>query len=335
MEEQYSNSQYPRPDIEDDEIDLLDLLLVLVKNKWLILGITFLFACVAIVASLTITPIYKASTSFIQSPTGTVLSSKLVANISKNTQILDAVIEKFNLKETYNSSDIATTRRRLRESMSIQDDSQSGLMSLSILGPTPDQAATIANFWIEVLQAQLRSLHKDQLTIITTQRESLKKELDEAQNLLSEKTKALGTYFEQINMPTETEQELQMLKSNAEREASPLVLKELPDGGAEYMLRIREIRTAESQYLLLLDKFNNLRNEEMRQPTIIQVIQQALPPDQRLKPRRSLMVTLAAMLGLFVGVFIAFIREFIYNAKKDPERANQIAAIRKSLTFKR
>ena len=44
MENEYTNTQHSHLPIEEDEIDLLDLLLVLVKNKWLIIGITFLFA---------------------------------------------------------------------------------------------------------------------------------------------------------------------------------------------------------------------------------------------------------------------------------------------------
>ncbi|MCK9181204.1 MAG: Wzz/FepE/Etk N-terminal domain-containing protein [Aminobacterium sp.] len=323
LQEEHLPNKYER---EEDEIDLLDLVLVLLKNKWLIIGVTFLFVCIAIVTSLMMTPIYRASTSFIQTPTGTTLSSKLIIDVTKNTQILDAIIDKFSLQNDSASNDKTTARHLLRGKATIQD--QSGIFYLSILDTNPERAAAIANYWIEELQNKLNSLQKEQMTIITTQSVGIKEELDEVQNLLSEKTKALGTYFEQINIPIETKQELQILKSSADKEASPLVLKELPDGGAEYMLRIREIRTAENQYLLLLNKFNSLKDEEMQRPTIIQVVQQAFPPDQRIRPRCSLIVISSLFLGLFIGILLAFAVEFVHNAKNDQERHKKITMIR-------
>lgn len=47
---------------EDDEISLLDLLLVLARQKKIIMGITTLFVVVAIIASLLMTKVYQAST---------------------------------------------------------------------------------------------------------------------------------------------------------------------------------------------------------------------------------------------------------------------------------
>lgn len=332
MENEYTNTQHSHLPIEEDEIDLLDLLLVLVKNKWLIIGITFLFACGAIIASLVMTPVYKGSTSFIQSPTGTILPAKLIIDIAQSSQILNTIIEKFNLKETYKTADITATRRQFRQKVGTQENSQSGIISISMTDTSPDRAAAIANYMVEILQKHLDMMHFKQINIITAQKYEIQKELVQKKTDLSTKTHALGEYFGSVTISQKTKEEF-LMQGNSQ--ITPSVLAQLPDGGAEYIRLIQDIRSAENQYDALLNKFLTLEEEERRRPIIIQVIQKALPPDQRIKPKRTQMVVLATMLGLFTGVFAAFIVEFVRNAANDPKRAEKLAAIRKSLSLKK
>jgi len=108
-------------ELPEDEINLLDLLIVLAKHKKLIIGITFGAALIAAIASLLMTPIYKAeqkilppqqessgmasqllsqsggAASFIGGSTGVKTSNDLYIALLKSRPILDNIIDKFKL----------------------------------------------------------------------------------------------------------------------------------------------------------------------------------------------------------------------------------------------
>jgi uncharacterized protein involved in exopolysaccharide biosynthesis len=67
---------------------------------------------------------------------------------------------------------------------------------------------------------------------------------------------------------------------------------------------------------------------------VIQVVDKAIPPDKRAKPKRTLMVLVAAFTGFFLSIFIALFIEYKEKASQDPEQKERIEAIRKEINFK-
>ena len=55
------------------------------------------------------------------------------------------------------------------------------------------------------------------------------------------------------------------------------------------------------------------------QPTDAQVVNPAVAPDQRIRPRRSLNVAIAAILGLFCGLGAAFFLEYMNRTIRTAE----------------
>ena len=53
----------------------------------------------------------------------------------------------------------------------------------------------------------------------------------------------------------------------------------------------------------------------------VRIDQAAFPPDERIKPKRKLIVVLGLMLGLMLGVFAAFFVNFIDNQKEGAAEA--------------
>ena len=49
-----------------------------------------------------------------------------------------------------------------------------------------------------------------------------------------------------------------------------------------------------------------------------QIIDQGIPPDKKIRPRRALSLLLASVIGLLIGVFLAFFMESITPAKESP-----------------
>jgi uncharacterized protein involved in exopolysaccharide biosynthesis len=97
---------------------------------------------------------------------------------------------------------------------------------------------------------------------------------------------------------------------------------------------MRDLKFGETLYELLLSQYQAAKLDEARDATLVQVIEQAVPPEKRAKPRRTLMVVLAAFAGLFMGMLSAFVMEYRENAAKDPEGREKLNALRRHLSLR-
>lgn len=108
-----------------------------------------------------------------------------------------------------------------------------------------------------------------------------------------------------------------------------------PEGGMpaatfEYLQRYRNWKFHEAVYETLLKLYETARLEEAINPVVIQVVDEAQPPEQRFKPKRKLMVILATMLGFFIALFAAFLAEFARRASRDPEEKQKLDMVREA-----
>lgn len=102
----------------------------------------------------------------------------------------------------------------------------------------------------------------------------------------------------------------------------------MPEVRLQYLRLLRDVKFNEYLYSLLQRQYEMAKLGEVKDAAVIQVIDQAVPPQIKFKPKRTLMVLLAAVLGFFVSVFGAFFLEFLENAKKDPESAAKLEAFK-------
>jgi uncharacterized protein involved in exopolysaccharide biosynthesis len=112
-------------------------------------------------------------------------------------------------------------------------------------------------------------------------------------------------------------------------------LSELPDAGMEYLRKMRDQKFYETLYGLLLRQFEQAKMAEARDPAIIQVIDEAVPPELKAKPQRKKIVILATVLGFFLSVFFAFVMEFFAKASQDSERKEKLDKLRTLLWLKK
>jgi uncharacterized protein involved in exopolysaccharide biosynthesis len=103
----------------------------------------------------------------------------------------------------------------------------------------------------------------------------------------------------------------------------------MPQARLEYMRLLREAKFNEYLYGLLQKQFEMAKLGEVKDAAVIQIIDEAVPPQVRFKPKRRLMVMLAAVLGFFLSIFAAFFLEFLENARRDPESAAKLDAFKK------
>ena len=74
---------------------------------------------------------------------------------------------------------------------------------------------------------------------------------------------------------------------------------------------MRDALVAQEIYSMLAKRYEEARISEVMQPTDAQVVNPAVEPDQRIRPRRTLNVAIAAILGLFCGLGAAFFLEYM------------------------
>ncbi|MEW6668928.1 MAG: Wzz/FepE/Etk N-terminal domain-containing protein [Thermodesulfobacteriota bacterium] len=101
---------------------------------------------------------------------------------------------------------------------------------------------------------------------------------------------------------------------------------ELPELGLQLARLSREARTQEKVFELLTSQCELAKIEEAKDVNTIQILDRAVPPDMRSKPKRRVIVVLSAVVAVFLGVFLAFFLEYVDRLKIiDKERYHQIA----------
>ena len=113
----------------------------------------------------------------------------------------------------------------------------------------------------------------------------------------------------------------------------------MPSIGTAYIRKLREFKYNEALYEILLKQYELARLDEAKDAPIIQVIEKAIPPEKRIKPKRSQMVMIATVAGFFISVFAAFLMEFIEKSSADPktreglERLKRLSGLKGSVTY--
>jgi tyrosine-protein kinase Etk/Wzc len=105
----------------------------------------------------------------------------------------------------------------------------------------------------------------------------------------------------------------------------------LPEAGMEYARRLREVKYREFLYELLIKQYEVARIDEAKESPVIQVVDQAIPPEYKSKPRRTNYVSVGVLLGAVLGIFMAFSQRVIQN----PKRSEKLADLKESLRILR
>jgi uncharacterized protein involved in exopolysaccharide biosynthesis len=93
----------------------------------------------------------------------------------------------------------------------------------------------------------------------------------------------------------------------------------IPELAVEYGHKLRDLKYYEKLFEFMTQQIVVAKIDEAKETSIIQVVDKALPPENKSKPKRSLIVLLATILAFFVGIIWAFIREAGNGARQNPE----------------
>jgi len=88
-------------------------------------------------------------------------------------------------------------------------------------------------------------------------------------------------------------------------------------------------------YELLAKQYEAARLDEAKDASIIQVLDPALEPERRFKPRRSIIVLVTGICAFILTAMLALIAEFRAAAMKDPESAANWLELKRYLQLKK
>ena len=202
------------PDYDEDEINLADLFLVLLKRKKMIFLIVFFAIVLSVIVSLSLPKMYTATArilppqesgsglSGLLSQGGGVLgglagslmggktTSDLYVGILKSRTVADILIKKFNLKDLYDNKYKEDVYKKLAKRTSIQVSRKDQIISISVEDRDPRRAADMANIYVDALDRINRSVnitegHRKRVFLETRLKE-VKKDLSGAETDLKE-----------------------------------------------------------------------------------------------------------------------------------------------------
>ena len=125
--------------------------------------------------------------------------------------------------------------------------------------------------------------------------------------------------------------QLAKLEANSAGSDIKVPTGKLPETGLEFLRKTREFKYQETLFELLSKQFEIAKIDEAKDASLIQVVDKALMPEKKSKPKRALIVILATMMAFFIGILLAFFKEASARASLDPASAERMSLLRRYL----
>lgn len=94
---------------------------------------------------------------------------------------------------------------------------------------------------------------------------------------------------------------------------------EVPGVGLELAKLMREVKVQATVWELLNQQYYHAKIQEARDTPTIQVLDEAIPPELRTKPKRKLLVLIGSFLALILSIFWSFVSEYIDRVRSDSD----------------
>jgi uncharacterized protein involved in exopolysaccharide biosynthesis len=106
--------------------------------------------------------------------------------------------------------------------------------------------------------------------------------------------------------------ELQKLETKGGIGYDPLMSTgRMPSVGTDYMRKLRDVKYNETLYELLAKQYEMAKLDEARDAVVFQVIDKAVVPEKRVKPKRTLIVVLAILGGFLFSILLVLVNEYV------------------------
>ncbi len=104
--------------------------------------------------------------------------------------------------------------------------------------------------------------------------------------------------------------------------------------GSESLRLLRDVKYQEVMFEMLARQYELAKIDEAKDSSVVQIIDKAVEPDRRSKPKRTLIVLLSALVALFVGIIWAFVYEAIIRTRLDPRQGARLLDLTRHFSWK-
>jgi uncharacterized protein involved in exopolysaccharide biosynthesis len=145
---------------------------------------------------------------------------------------------------------------------------------------------------------------------------------------------AMRTFASEQNPELQrTQQQMEMLKRELARTEGTAGSRSSSSAesnvkGIENLRLLRELKYNEVTYELLARQYEIAKIDEAKDSAIIQVMDKAIEPDRKSKPKRSLIVLLATLVAVVLAVFFVLVLEAIKRSAADPRQFEKLARLK-------
>ena len=293
----------------------------------------------------------------------------------QSDSLQNSIIQKLQLQERYEAKTLMDTRAALKNSVKVTSDKKSGLLTLEAEDKDPVFAAQLANLYVDELRSLLSKLavtEAQQRRVFYDQEiKKVQQELGNSESIFRDAKQKSGMQVTAVLAESgvrasaelraqiasrevqlqalsrfATPQNPDMQKISSELSAMRAQLKKLEQGegqGSSHnnptqqiaVQSYRDIKVQEAKLDILIRQYELARIDEAKEGPLIQQLDVALPPERKSKPKRMLIVLIAAVAGLFAGVLIAFIKRALRLAASNPDGATRLLALKRAWGFAR
>lgn len=220
---------------------------------------------------------------------------------------------------------------RVYVGQNVERKSEEAEQSLAFL----DKQLPVLKQSLESVEAKYNSLRNSRGTVdLGEEAKSVLKQSVMAQNRLEDlrqKRDELLTRFQEGN-PIVVAVNQQMRTASAELESINAKIRKLPSVEQDVFRLTRDVKVNTNLYTSLLNSAQQLRLVKASKVGNVRLLDQAVKPLQPIKPKRAIVVSLAALIGLFLGVAGAFIRKSLFGGIDDPHAIEQRLGLTVSAT---
>lgn len=111
--------------------------------------------------------------------------------------------------------------------------------------------------------------------------------------------------------------------------------KQLQTLSLQYLDLQRELQILQGVLGTLKQQLESTKIEEMNTSQTFLVIEKAEVPEQKSVPARRMSAIVATLVAFIIGIFVAFVVEYVASARRDPVEAEKLASIRAGLYLRR
>lgn len=262
----------------------------------------------------------------------------------QSTTVADRMVDRFKLLEVYEAKFRVDARRSLAANTRVTVGKKDGLIAVEVDDHDPRRAADMANAYVDGLRAMTNTLaisEAQQRRVFFEQRLAETKErLAQAQvalqatgfsaSAIKAEPKAAAEGYARLRAElTTAEVKLQGMRHLLADNAPELIqqhatvsalrgelnrMEQRDDpatagkAGADYVSKYREFKYQETLFDLFARQYEAARVDESREGALIQVVDPAMPPERKSKPKRALIALGSALAAALLLCVFAVVR---------------------------